>query len=230
MSAARASGRSTPVPLPGALRAPLLLLAAALAAATSAPAGAAPLSFDETTGEILIHTDRGGLLGFAGHRHRIRAEGFRGRLAWETGADVPSSLEVQIDAAALTVVDEDLDAEDVAKVQADMETDVLEIASFPEVTFTASAMERDGGDVLVTGTLDLHGVAREIAFPLAVERTDEAVLLSGELRVRQSDHDIRAVSAALGSVKVKDEVRIEIRIEARAEAPPLDRDGPSSAG
>jgi polyisoprenoid-binding protein YceI len=179
--------------------------------------------------EILVRTDRGGLLSFAGHRHVIRAERFTGTLHLSDDPD-STRISLTIEAGSLVVIDDDLDPEDVAKVQKEMEENVLEVASHPEIGFvSSSARWQEREEVEVTGELSLHGATRPISFPMKVSREPDRLFLTGEVELKQKDFGIEPVSAGLGAVKVKNEVKISFELVAvprlRDDSPvePLDR-------
>jgi polyisoprenoid-binding protein YceI len=71
-----------------------------------------------------------------------------------------SSVQVSIKTASITTQD--------AKRDADLRSaKFLDAATYPEITFTSSRVEkRDGGYVLV-GNLGLHGVTKEVSIPFA---------------------------------------------------------------
>jgi polyisoprenoid-binding protein YceI len=170
---------------------------------------------DAAESELLIRTGRSGLLGFAGHRHVIRAERFEGTILWDPAAQAPAGIDVLVDAASLRVVDDDLDSTDVAKVQRDMEERVLETAKHPAVSFTSTSITPAEDSWMVRGRLELHGVAREVELPLTVTRWNDLLQLAGKLTVRQTDHGIEPIRVGLGTVRVSDDVQVELRIEAR---------------
>jgi polyisoprenoid-binding protein YceI len=60
----------------------------------------------------------------------------------------------------------------------------------------------------VHGDLTVHGQTR----PVLVEVTGEAGHYRGSAAVRQTDFGIQPVSAAGGTIKVKNEVRVEFEI------------------
>lgn len=46
--------------------------------------------------------------------------------------------------------------------------DFFDAAKYPRITFTSSKVWREGGRLMVAGTLDLHGVQRELTLPFEV--------------------------------------------------------------
>jgi polyisoprenoid-binding protein YceI len=193
----------------------VLLLADPVGAPTETPAAPLRFAVDAAQSEILIRTDRAGLLGFAGHRHVIRANRFAGTVVWDPETERPASIEVRVEAASLEVVDGDLDPDDVAQVQRDMQERVLETTEHEWIAFASTSVEADGDTWRARGALDLHGVSREVEVPLHVSRWHDLLRVAAELGVRQTDHGIEPIRAGLGSVRVADSVRVEILLEAR---------------
>ena len=70
---------------PGRMATELMAADPAVGAATSK---AITYLLHPSKSEILVRTDRSGLLSFAGHRHVIRAEVFKGKIEWPLGEGV----------------------------------------------------------------------------------------------------------------------------------------------
>ncbi len=205
--------------------APIAAVAAFTAVLLAAPASpAAPLAYPWRPAEstILIRTDRGGLFARMGHRHEIRAQSFTGSLEFDPAVIEATPIDLVIAAASLKVLDPEVDPEDVAKIQRDMETKVLEIAKFPEIRFLSSSVNvedvADGGGwrVQLSGSLALHGVGQPISFPATLTPEGESIRLRGETTIRQKDFEIDPISVGLGAVTVKNEVRIVFDVVAGA--------------
>jgi polyisoprenoid-binding protein YceI len=95
---------------------------------------------------------------------------------------------VQIDAASLDTGNSTRDGI--------MRNDHLETARFPTIDFLLKATEgvthQDGSwQFTVSGTLSLHGVSREIQFPVQARQEGDAFLLRGKLPVKMTDYGIR---------------------------------------
>ena len=95
---------------------------------------------------------------------------------------------VQIDAASLDTGNSTRDSI--------MRNDHLETARFPTIDFLLKAAEgvthQDGSwQFTASGTLSLHGVSREIQFPVQARQEGDALLLRGKLPVKMTDHGIR---------------------------------------
>jgi polyisoprenoid-binding protein YceI len=87
-----------------------------------------------------------------------RFTGISGTLHFSEADLTKSSVQVSIKTASITTED--------PKRDADLRSDkFLDVATYPEMTFTSSRVEkRDDGYVLV-GNLGLHGVTKEVSIP-----------------------------------------------------------------
>jgi hypothetical protein len=97
-------------------------------------------------------------------------------------------------------------ARDRKEIERNVVRDVLEADRFPVASFHSKQVETTGDGYRVTGTLELHGVAREVTF--VVEREGERAV--ARLSLQQPDFRIKPYRALLGALKVKPEVLIEV--------------------
>ena len=67
----------------------------------------------------------------------------------------------------------------------------------------------------LNGELSLHGVTRSQPVSARVTLKGDTLRAAGDFSVRQSDYDIKPVSAAGGTVKLKDELKLSFDIVAR---------------
>jgi polyisoprenoid-binding protein YceI len=65
------------------------------------------------------------------------------------------------------------------------------------------------------GNLTLHGVTNGLRIPVRIAVTGDMLRAFGEFSLRQSDYNIKLVSAIGGGLKVKDEVKFSFDIVAR---------------
>jgi polyisoprenoid-binding protein YceI len=65
------------------------------------------------------------------------------------------------------------------------------------------------------GELTLHGITRSQPAPARISVSGETLRASGEFSIRQSDYEIRPVSAVSGTIKLKDELKLSFDISAR---------------
>ena len=107
-------------------------------------------------------------------------------------------------------MDTDASQKDRADIQATMlGPKVLDAQRYPEIRFTSSHIEQTApGRFLVTGKLELHGVARQLQFPVSAASGH----YTGKTKLKQTDFGIQPVAVAGGTVKVKDEVEVEFDV------------------
>ncbi len=70
----------------------------------------------------------------------------------------------------------------------------------------------------LNGQLTLHGVTRNQPLSERVSVTGDLLRAAGEFSVNMSDYEIPPVSAAGGTVKLKDELKLSFNVSARKQA------------
>jgi polyisoprenoid-binding protein YceI len=161
-----------------------------------------------------------GMLSAFGHDPRIAIRTFGGELSFNlTGSTVEGArLNIRIQADSLEVTD-DISAKDKQEIYRKMCEEVLETDRFPEIVYECSRVSTSGSSdrcwVALNGELTLHGVTRSVPVSARVVINGSSVRATGDFAVRQSDYEIAAVSAAGGTIKLKDEVKLTFDIVAR---------------
>ena len=187
------------------------------------PLAAAPRTFvvDPAASSVRIHVGKSGAFSFAGHTHEVVAPALSGEVTADPGNLAASTVALTFEASALKVLPEGEPAGDAPKVEEAMRgSKVLDAARFPAVTFKSQRVSgRDAGggayDLELAGEIALHGVTRPITLPVHVEVSGDTLTASGKAVLRHDQFGMQPVSAAGGSVKVKNEIAIEYRIVAR---------------
>ena len=102
-----------------------------------------------------------------------------------------------------------------------MHDEVLETDGFSEIVYECprvSSIQKIGEglfSVTLNGELSLHGVTQNQPVSARVTLNGDTLRAAGEFSVRQSDYEIKPVSAAGGTVKLKDELKLSFDIAAR---------------
>ena len=178
---------------------------------------------DPRSTTVVVNVGRAGLLSFAGHDHEVAAPAVEGRISLNPADMSRSRVTLQFDAKAMKVTGRGEPADDVAEVQRTMLSDrVLDVQRYPTIAFEServSVQERmsDGFRLHVEGMLTLHGTAQKISVPVAVRLAGGRMTATGTVTVRQSAFGIRPITAAAGTVRVKDEVAVTFTIAATAD-------------
>jgi hypothetical protein len=125
-----------------------------------------------------------------------------------------------VQAASLAVTD-DISNKDRREIESRMHDEVLEAGGFPEIIYEcprASAVQKIGEglySVSLNGELTLHGVMHNQVVAARVTLKGDILRAAGEVSVRLSDFEIRPVTAAGGTIKLKDELKLSFDIAAR---------------
>jgi polyisoprenoid-binding protein YceI len=160
-----------------------------------------------------------GLFSSLGHNPTLAIRDYTGEATFLPSNPEQCSIRVSVKSASLTVTD-DVSQKDRTEIENKMNQDVLETSRYPEIVFESShvALNASGDDryaANVSGNLILHGVSRNEVISAQVSVTGDVLRAYGEFSLRQSDHGIKLVSVAAGTLKVKDEVKVAFDFAAR---------------
>lgn len=161
-----------------------------------------------------------GMLSAFGHSPTIAIRQFTGEVRFSPDHPESSALRLQIKADSLAVTD-DVSDKDRREIQQQMNADVLETARYPEIVFESTKISADKifasqYRARITGHLTMHGVTRACVIDAQVIAGADTLRASGEFTLRQTDFSIKPVSAAGGTIKLKDELKFSFDIVARA--------------
>lgn len=119
----------------------------------------------------------------------------------------PSKVNFEIDLSSLEADD--------PKLTAHLKTpDFFDVARFPKATFTSTSLTPApagapaGATHELRGTLDLHGVQKEVVFPVKAEQTADGVHTTAEFTINRHDWGISYRGAA--DDLIKDNVLIKL--------------------
>lgn len=169
-----------------------------------------------------VFVGKAGLFSALAHDHEIGVKSFRGRITISERGIGEASLEMEIDARSLVVLDRKIGEADRAKIARSMHEDVLESAKYPQMLFKSVSVSDlttgAGGEFRfrLTGDLTLHGVTKRVTIPVSAFLTPGQLRAVGKYTLKQSDFGIKPYSTAGGTIKVKDEVVVNFQIVARS--------------
>lgn len=161
-----------------------------------------------------------GMLSAFGHNPTIAIPDFDGEARFASSTLEHASLRLTIQAASLVVTD-DISNKDRAEIERRMHDEVLEADGFPEIIYECPGdcpVQKLGEGLYsasLNGELTMHGVTRSQPLSARVTLKEDSLRASGEFAVRLSDYEIRPVSAAGGTVKLKNEIKLSFNISAR---------------
>jgi polyisoprenoid-binding protein YceI len=166
----------------------------------------------------MVRAFPGGFLSAFAHDHNIAIRELGGEADFTYGTVEPASLRITIKADSLAVTDK-ISESDRQKIQGTMRDEVLEVSKYPEIVFKStgiSATKSGEGQyqARIAGELTLHGVTRPLTINAQLEFGDKTLRAKGAFALKQSSFDIKPVSVAAGTIKVKDELKFTFDIVA----------------
>jgi len=178
----------------------MFLAAFAVTAPRGVPAQTAPRN-----STIIIHVGKTGLFSGFGHNHTISAP-----IAHAAIDPKSKTASITVLTREMKVLDPDASEKDRQEIQATMlGPKVLDAQKYPEIRFTSTRIEQtSAGEFKVTGNLELHGVTKQLEFPV----TGTPEHYTGKTKFKQTDFGIQPVSVGGGTVKVKDEIELEFNV------------------
>ena len=193
---------------------PILLVLLSIFIATSANAADGPCIVPGR-GHFQIHVGTGGLFGAFAHDHLIEAQKIDGCASMDPKDPIHSSIKLTFTAADLRVLDPKESAKDRADVQKTMETEVLRISEYPQITFESTTVENSGSsnELRIHGNLTIRGKTQSIVVPLQLTRqADGTYRAVGKYSFKQTSFGIKPISLGGGTIKVKDELQTDFEI------------------
>jgi polyisoprenoid-binding protein YceI len=183
--------------------------------AQAAPPGA--YTIDPARSRVEVTVFKGGLLKVFGHDHVITAKSFSGRVRLDSENIEDSSVQLNIDAGSLVVLDDPgVSEKDRRQIEDNMKgAKGLDIREFPQVSFHSTNVIRAAkasGSLMLRGRLNLHGVEKELAFPVKVRLETDGLRVAGTVVVTQTDFGIKPMTGAAGGIRTKDRVNVKFEI------------------
>lgn len=161
-------------------------------------------------GELRVHTGVGGRAAKMGHRLTIAMQRWQATVQWAAGEPARAALTVEVDSLEVLHGEggvKPLSGPEKALVRSNA-LKSLDAARFPEIGFDADTIEKCPDGYRLTGTLRIHGKAREQVIDLRTADLGDTWRLCTEAAVRQSDFGVKPYSLLMGSLKVTDEVTV----------------------
>lgn len=200
----------------------ILIVSLALLAATVEAQKSRTYTVVAGESSFWVFVPKAGLLSGFAHDHEIGVKSFTGKIIVPGPGASGSSLELDVDATSLAVLDKKPSEEDKKKISNSMHNEVLESAKYPKIVFksaSVSELKQTGNEnysFTLNGDLTLHGVTKRIAVPISLTINALQLRAEGKYALRQTDFGIKPYSAAGGTIKVKNEITVNFNIVAKA--------------
>jgi polyisoprenoid-binding protein YceI len=175
---------------------------------------------DASASRFTAEIGTSGILSMFGHDHTIALRDFSGEARLVTEAPERSSLQITIEAASLAEVGKDFSEDDRKIIDKDVHERALEVSKHPQIVFKSGRIvPKSTSDaeyqLEIRGTLTLHGVTRPVSIPTRVKIQDGVLMARGKFTVRHSDYEIERLSAAGGTIKAENDIRMSFMIVGR---------------
>ena len=168
-------------------------------------------SLEPTTGELLLRTGVTGRAAKMGHRLTMVMQSWRGSVEWSGGS--PSHVEVIVDVDSLEVLSGEGGVTPLGGTEKGVARSnalkALDAKKFPQIRFAADDIAQTADGYRMTGLVEIHGTSRPQVVDLKVDDTGDALALSSQVRLLQSDFGVKLISLFMGAMKVSDEVAID---------------------
>jgi len=154
---------------------------------------------------FVVKTGKGGLFGFAGHNHVIRARSVSGELVYQPGRPA-SHLRLTVPTESLEVLTPP-DTAEIRKVTEAMRMEVLHVDRYPEMVFAADSLDARSGKMELRLAVTMEGTTRLVPVTADVTIGRDTITAAGTFTAKQTDFGIKPFSGGpAGTVKVADRV------------------------
>jgi polyisoprenoid-binding protein YceI len=190
-------------------------------------AGAVHYTVDAAHSDVRFLVYKSGPLAAFGHDHVVQARDFKGDVYLASDLDA-SSFELVLPVKSFVVdvpaarAEEGADFAKQPSPEAVQGTtvnmlgpQVLDAEKYPEVRIQSVKLSGSAGKTEVTVRITLHGTARDLTLPVAIEQSADGVTASGSFELSQTEFGMRPLSAAGGGLQVADVLRVKFHIRAR---------------
>ena len=170
---------------------------------------------DQSDGELTVRTGVAGRAAKMGHRLTIAMNTWQADVEWSDGE--PHTVRMTVEVSSLEVRRGDGGVTPLTgpeKVLARSNAlKVLNAKRFPQIVFESTAVERTAAGYRLTGTVQIHGTARDRVVDLSVEEAGDVWRMSADLEIRHADFGLKPYSMLMGAMKVADAVSVSFTAE-----------------
>jgi polyisoprenoid-binding protein YceI len=166
-----------------------------------------------------VNTGKGGLFGFMGHEHTIRARSFSGRIVYRPDSVAASRVDITVRTDSLAVLTPP-DTEEIRKVTAAMRTEVLDVAKYPEIRLVSRQVVVKDQRLELIAALTIKDQTRDVPMTVELQIGPDTLRAVTSFAVKQTDFGIRPFRGGPGgTVRVADRVSFAVTMVAIRQAP-----------
>lgn len=169
---------------------------------------------DAKASRLTVRVFAGGMLSSVAHNPTFAARDFSGEVEFDPASPASASLKLRVRAESIELTDE-FSSRDRWDIMHMMQDDILDVAGYPEIGYECPAgratLKPAGGghfEASLRGDLTIHGTTRPSPVTGRLLAGPDNLRASGELTIRQTEFNLKPVTAAGSMIKVKDEVKL----------------------
>lgn len=180
--------------------------------------GAVRYRIDPGRSRFMVKAFATGMLSAFAHNPTIAIRDFTGEVEFAPDSPEQSSLNIRIQSGSLQVADEVSD-KDRREMERQIREEVLETDRYPEIVFESTNVSADRimasqYRAKIKGNLTLRGLTRDCEITAQIIAGPDTLRAHGEFPLKQSDFNIKPVTAVGGTIKLKDELKFTFDIVA----------------
>jgi len=201
-------------------------LVVVLSLLSSNAAMAQTYTIDPAATSIRILVYRAGLLKGLGHNHIVSISNIGGTVVLGSTPD-ESIVQLSFPVTSLVVDNVELRSEEGAEFSAEISQKdkdgtrknmlgrkLLNAVNFPDIYIASSGASGQWSDMKINAEVTIRGQSQYTSFPVSLELNGNEIVASGELVVTHADLGLKPFKAALGTLRVRDELLLRYRIVA----------------
>jgi polyisoprenoid-binding protein YceI len=180
--------------------------------------GAVRYRIDPGRSRFMVKAFATGMLSVFAHNPTIAIRDFTGEVEFAPDSPEQSSLNIRIQSGSLQVADEVSD-KDRREMERQIREEVLETDRYPEIVFESTNVSADRimasqYRAKIKGNVTLRGLTRDCEITAQIIAGPDTLRAHGEFPLKQSDFNIKPVTAVGGTIKLKDELKFTFDIVA----------------
>ena len=177
-------------------------------------------TIDVGISKFTVRAFAAGMLSALAHNPTFAVRLYEGEADIDPDSGDGASLRLNVTASSLALID-DVSSKDRDEIERIMREQVLETSRYPTISYdspasmTSAKRTGDGQfDIALGGNLMLHGATHRQPVNARAVVSSGTLRAYGEFPVRQTEYGVRLITAAAGTIKVKDELKCSFDIVA----------------
>ena len=145
------------------------------------------------------------IIKFSGSGAEGTFQNLSGKINFDENSFQNSLIDVSVDANTIQTGSE-------TKNSHAKDEDWLDVKKYPKIKFKSDAFSKSGDKYLMTGTLELHGIAKKLIIPFSFLNSENTGTFSGEFTINRKDFGINGpFFGFVAGTEVKIQLKIPVK-------------------